>query len=179
MTAGRRRRTGAAALALWAGWGVAAGAGPVSLGFEAHGAGTAPVEMAEDGFRIVTRGIVISGPGKSGDGTDGPHEIESAMGARGSLAILRAVPFTLVSLDWQSESGTPVVLAEGYLGTQLVARDRFTSPGPQAGYVTFAADALSGRVIDRLILTPQRDGAGLGALDRVILDTVPELPGTS
>jgi hypothetical protein len=34
-------------------------------------------------------------------------------------------------------------------------------------------------VIDRLILYPQRDGAGMGALDRVILDTAPKGPGMS
>jgi hypothetical protein len=174
MAARIRRHAGAAALALWAG---AAGAGPVSLGFEGYGAGAAPAEMAEDGFRLVTRNLVISGPGKSGDGTDGPHEIEGGMGAPGALAILRDVPFILVSLDWQAEAGAPVIRAEGYLGAHLVAREQFTAREP--GYVTFEAGALAGQVIDRLILYPQRDGAGMGALDRVILDTAPEGPGTS
>ncbi|MGX0904120.1 hypothetical protein ACSSV8_002706 [Roseovarius sp. MBR-79] len=174
MAARVKRHAGAAVLALLAG---AAGAGPVSLGFEGYGAGAAPPEMAEDGFRLVTRNLVISGPGKSGDGTDGPHEIEGGMGAPGALAILRDAPFTFVSLDWQAEAGTPVIRAEGYLGAHLVAREQFTSS--EAGYVTFEAGALAGQVIDRLILYPQRDGAGMGALDRVILDTAPEGPGMS
>lgn len=169
-----KRHAGAAALALWTG---AAGAGPVSLGFEGYGAGAAPTEMAEDGFRLVTRNLVISGPGKSGDGTDGPHEIEGAMGARGALAILRDAPFILVSLDWQAEAGAPVIVAEGWLGPLLVAREQFATAS--AAYVTWTPEALAGQAIDRLILYPQRDGAGMGALDRVILDTAPEGPGTS
>jgi len=152
-------------------WTAVAQAGPVSIGFEGPGEGAAPAEMAEDGYRIVTRDAVISGPGKSGDGTDGPNEIEGAMGARGAIAILRSVPFTFVSLDWQAEGGTPEVVAEGYLGEQLVARERFAAR--ETGFVTFDADALAGRVIDRLILYPQRDRRGMGALDRVILDDAP------
>jgi len=99
------------------------------------------------------------------------------MGAPGALAILRDAPFTFVSLDWQAEAGTPVIRAEGYLGPHLVAREQFTARQPS--YMTFEAGALAGQVIDRLILYPQRDGAGMGALDRVILDTAPEGPGTS
>ena len=161
--------SGAAMLCLWA---AVAQAGPVSIGFEGPGAGAAPPEMAEDGYRIVTREAVMSGPAKSGDGTDGPNEIESVMGARGAIAILRDVPFTFVSLDWQSEGGAPRVVAEGYLGQRLVARDSFATSG--AGFATFPAKALAGRTIDRLILYPQRNGAGMGALDRVILDEVPQ-----
>jgi hypothetical protein len=146
-------------------------AGPVSIGFEGAEAGAAPAEMAEDGYRIVTRDAMISGPAASGDGTDGPNEIEAAMGRRGAIAILRGVPFTLVSLDWQSEGGAPRVVAEGYLGQTLVAQDRFITGN--TGFVTFAAQALAGKVIDRLILYPQRDRQGLGALDRVILDDAP------
>lgn len=147
-------------------------AGQVSIGFEGLGEGAAPVETEEDGYRIVTRDTVISGPAKSGDGTDGPNEIESVMGARGAIAILRNVPFTFVSLDWQSEGGAPRIVAEGYLGAKMVARDSFAASG--AGFVTFPAAALAGQVIDRLILTPQRNRAGMGALDRVILDEVPQ-----
>ena len=153
-------------------WAAAAQAGPVSIGFEGPGEGVAPVETTEDGFRIVTRDAMISGPGKSGDGTDGPNEIEGTMGGRGAIAILRDVPFTFVSLDWQAESGAPRIVAEGYLGAEMVARDSFATCG--AGFATFPAKALSGRVIDRLILYPQRDHTGMGALDRVILDEVPQ-----
>jgi len=160
--------SGACALCLCA---AMAQAGPVSIGFEGPGEGAAPAEMAEDGYRIVTRDAVISGPGKSGDGSDGPNEIEGAMGRRGAVAILRGVPFTFVSLDWQAESGIPELVAEGYLGHDLVARERFVARG--AGFATFAAGALDGRVIDRLILYPQRDRRGMGALDRVILDDAP------
>ena len=152
-------------------------AGPVSIGFEGPPDGPAPTEMAEDGYRIVTRDAMISGPGKSGDGTDGPGEIEGAMGGRGAVAILRGVPFTFVSLDWQSEGGAPRVMVEGYLGQRLVAQDRFATR--DTGFVTFAANALAGQVIDRLILYPQRDRQGLGALDRVILDDAPgQVPGS-
>lgn len=160
---------GAAMLCLWA---AVAQAGPVSIGFEGPGEGAAPPEMTEDGYRIVTRDAVISGPTKSGDGTDGPNEIESVMGGRGAVAILRDVPFSFVSLDWQSEGGAPRVVAEGYLGPQFVARDSFVAMTPD--YTTFAAGALAGQIIDRLILMPQRDRAGMGALDRVILDEVPQ-----
>lgn len=173
MTAGF---VGAALLCLWA---VQAAAGPVSIGFEGPAEGAAPSEWVEDGFRIVTRDAVISGPGKSGDGTEGPNEIESAMGTRGAVAILRTSPFTLVSLDWQSEGGAPVILAEGYLGAELVAREQFVAPGPEAGFVTFAARALAGQAIDRLILYPQRGPGGMGALDRVVLDAPAEPPETS
>jgi len=159
---------GACALGLWT---AAAQAGPVSIGFEGPPEGAAPAGMSEDGYRIVTRDAMISGPGKSGDGTDGPNEIEGAMGGRGAVAILRGVPFAFVSLDWQAEGGAPQVVAEGYLGPDLVARDRFVARGP--GFVTFAAGALAGRVIDRLILYPQRDRRGMGALDRVILGDAP------
>lgn len=165
---------GAAGLCLWA---ATAQAGPVSIGFEGPPEGAAPTEMAEDGYRIVTRDAMISGPGKSGDGTDGPTEIEGAMGGRGAVAILRDLPFTFVSLDWQSEGGAPEVVAEGYFGPQLVAQDRFVSR--ETGFVTFTANALAGQVIDRLILYPQRDRQGLGALDRVILDDAPgHAPGS-
>ena len=153
-------------------WAAMTQAGPVSIGFEGPGEGAAPPEMTEDGYRIVTRDAVMSGPGKSGDGTDGPNEIESVMGARGAIAILRDVPFTFVSLDWQSEGGAPRVVAEGYLGPNLVARDSFAASG--ARFATFPAEALAAQIIDRLILYPQRDGAGMGALDRVILDEVAE-----
>ncbi len=163
-----KRVAGAGALCLWA---AMASAGPVSIGFEGVPEGVAPPEMAEDGYRIVTRDAMISGPGKSGDGSDGPNEIEGAMGGRGAIAILRDGLFTFVSLDWQAESGVPEVVAEGYLGPQLVARERFAARG--ARFVTFAAGALKGRGIDRLILYPQRDGRGMGALDRVILDDAP------
>ena len=161
---------GACALGLWT---AAAQAGPVSIGFEGPPEGAAPAEMAEDGYRIVTRDAMISGPGKSGDGTDGPNEIEGAMGGHGAIAILRGVPFSLVSLDWQAEGGAPQVVAEGYLGPRLVARDSFVAPAREAGFVTFAAGALAGQVIDRLVLYPQRDRRGMGALDRVILGDVP------
>lgn len=144
---------------------------PASIGFEGPPEGAAPPEMTEDGYRIVTRDAMISGAARSGDGTDGPTEIEGAMGGRGAIAILRGTPFAFVSLDWQSEGGAPEVVAEGYLGPQLVARDRFVTRS--AGFVTFAAESLAGQVIDRLILYPQRDRLGLGALDRVILDDAP------
>lgn len=170
------RYAGAALLWLWAAQAVA---GPVSIGFDGPGEGAAPPEWSEDGFRIVTRDAMISCPGKSGDGTDGPNEIEAAMGTRGAVAILRAAPFALVSLDWQSESGAPGITVEGYLGPHLVARERHVAPGPEAGFVTFGAGALAGQAIDRLILYPQRGSGGMGALDRVVLDAPAEPPETS
>jgi hypothetical protein len=154
-------------------------AGQVSIGFEAAGEGPAPAEMPEDGYRIVTRDMMISSPAKSGNGTDGPNEIESAMNTRGAVAILRDAPFTFVSLDWQTETGAPQVVVEGYLGEMLVARDRFVARGPHDVFTTHLADALAGQVIDRLILYPQRDNSGMGALDRVILEDAPALPETS
>jgi hypothetical protein len=150
-----------------------------SIGFEGPGEGPAPQEMQEDGYRIVTRNAMISTAEKSGDGTDGPTEIEGAMGQRSGIAILREASFTLVSLDWQSERGAPEVQAEGYLGDLLVAGDRFVADPAQPGFTRFDAGALKGQVIDRLILYPQRDGAGMGALDRVILEDAPEVPETS
>jgi len=101
------------------------------------------------------------------------------MGRRSGIAILRDAPFTFVSLDWQSESGAPAVVVEGYLGDLLVAGARFVADPAQPGFKRFEAGALSGQVIDRLILYPQRDGAGMGALDRVILEDAPEMPETS
>lgn len=154
-------------------------AGQVSVGFEGPGEGPAPTEMSEDGYRVVTRDMMISSPAKSGNGTDGPNEIESAMNTRGAVAILRAAPFTFVSLDWQTESGAPQVVLEGYLGEVMVARDRFVARGLHDVFTTHLADALAGQVIDRLILYPQRDGSGMGALDRVILEDAAELPETS
>jgi hypothetical protein len=150
-----------------------------SIGFEGPVEGPAPQEMQEDGYRIVTRNAMISTAEKSGDGTDGPTEIEGGMGQRSGIAILRDAPFTFVSLDWQSERGTPAVQVEGYLGDLLVAGDRFIADPAQPGFTRFDAGALNGQVIDRLILYPQRDGAGMGALDRVILEDAPEMPETS
>ncbi|WP_417727133.1 hypothetical protein [Roseovarius sp.] len=157
----------------------AAHAGQVSIGFEGPGEGKAPVEMPEDGYRIVTRDIMISSAAKSGDGTDGPNEVESEMNARGAIAVLRETPFTFISLDWQSETGAPQIVVEGYSGAVMVARDRFVARGIGTGFSTFAADALRGHSIDRLILYLQRDGSGMGALDRVILEDAAELPETS
>ena len=56
---------------------------------------------------------------------------------------------------------------------------RFIADPAQPGFTRFDAGALNGQVIDRLILYPQRDGAGMGALDRVILEDAPEMPETS
>ena len=53
-----------------------AGAEQASIGFEGPPEGPAPQEMQEDGYRIVTRNAMISTAEKSGDGTDGPTEIE-------------------------------------------------------------------------------------------------------
>ncbi|GAW32991.1 hypothetical protein RA2_00026 [Roseovarius sp. A-2] len=150
-----------------------------SIGFEGPGEGPAPQKMQEDGYRIVTRNAMISTAEKSGDGTDGANEIEGTMGQRGGIAILRDAPFTFVSLDWQSERGAPEVQVEGYLGDLLVAGDRFVADLAQPGFTRFDAGALKGQVIDRLILYPQRDGAGMGALDRIILEDAPEMPETS
>ncbi|WP_040650278.1 MULTISPECIES: hypothetical protein [unclassified Roseovarius] len=179
-------REGAAGMQRWIGglftlWLMAspAQAGQVSIGFEGPGEGQAPTEMPEDGYRVVTRDMMISSPAKSGNGTDGPNEIESAMNTRGAVAILRVAPFTFVSLDWQTETGAPQVVVEGYLGEQLVARDRFVARGSHDVFTTHMANALTGQVIDRLILYPQRDGSGMGALDRVVLEDAAELPETS
>lgn len=157
----------------------AAEAGQVSIGFEGPGEGPAPIEMPEDGYRVVTRDMMISSPTKSGNGSDGPNEIESAMNTRGAVAILRDAPFVFVSLDWQTETGAPQVVVEGYLGEMLVARDRFVARGSHDAFTTHHAGALAGQIIDRLILYPQRDASGMGALDRVILEDASELPETS
>ena len=115
-------------------------AGQVSIGFEGSGEGPAPIEMPEDGYRIVTRDMMISSPIKSGNGSDGPNEIESAMNTRGAVAILRDAPFTFVSLDWQTETGAPQVVVEGYLGSALVARDRFVARGTYDTFTTHPAE---------------------------------------
>lgn len=154
-------------------------AGQVSIGFEGPQEGPAPIEMPEDGYRVVTRDMMISSARKSGNGSDGPNEIESAMNTRGAVAILRDAPFTFVSLDWQTETGAPQVVVEGYLGSVLVARDRFVARGTYDTFTTHPAEALQGQLIDRLILYPQRDNRGMGALDRVILEDAAPLPETS
>lgn len=160
-------------------WVAAAQAEQVSIGFEGPGEGPAPAEMPEDGYRIVTRGLTVSTAAKSGDGTDGPTEIESLMGTRGLAEITRAGrPFVFASLDWQAESGAPGVIVEGYFGDLLVGREQFVLPAP-GGFVTFAAEVLAGQVLDRLRILPQRDRGGMGALDRVILEDAPEASETS
>ncbi|NCQ25261.1 MAG: hypothetical protein GW798_12595 [Roseovarius sp.] len=157
----------------------AAQAERVSIGFEGPGEGLAPAEMLEDGYRIGMQGITVSTAARSGDGTDGPTEIESLMGVRGVAEITRpGRPFVFVSLDWQSESGTPDVIVEGYSGELLVGREHFVLPG-RGGFVTFVADALAGQGLDRLRILPQRDRGGMGALDRVILEDAPEAGETS
>lgn len=144
--------------------------GPVSLGFEGPLNGPAPADMSEDGFTVTTSNMAISSPEKSGDGTDGPNEIESRMSARGQITITRpGAPFRFVSLDWQAEDRTATVIVRGFLNGTEVASDRFTSQGP-SGFVTFHADALSGAALDRLEIFPQRNPLGMGALDAVILD---------
>lgn len=157
----------------------AAQAGQASIGFEGPGEGPAPAEMPEDGYRIVMQGMTVSTAAKSGDGTDGPTEIESQMGARGQVEITRpGRPFVFVSLDWQAESGGPGVIVEGYSGDLLVGREQFVLPAP-GGFVTFAAEVLAGQVLDRMRILPQRDRGGMGALDRVILEDAPAASETS
>lgn len=160
-------------------WALSAQAERVSIGFEGPGEGPAPAEMPEDGYRIGMPGMTVSTVAKSGDGTDGPTEVESLMGARGQAEITRpGRPFVFVSLDWQAESGGPGVIVEGYSGDLLVGREHFVLADP-GGFVTFAAEALAGKVLDRLRILPQRDRGGMGALDRVILEDAPEASETS
>lgn len=160
-------------------WATAAQAERVSIGFEGPGEGRAPAEMTEDGYRIAMQGMMVSTAAKSGDGTDGPTEVESLMGARGQVEITRpGRPFVFVSLDWQAESDAPGVIVEGYSGDLLVGREHFVLAGP-GGFVTFGAEALAGQVLDRLRILPQRDRGGMGALDRVILEDAPEASETS
>ena len=160
-----------------------ASADRVSIGFEGPDEGPAPKTMTEDGYVIVTREMMISTSRKSGDGTDGPNEVESVMGGRGAIAIMRpdGAPFVFVSLDWQAEDGAPSISAEGYDGDIKVGADRFslTRDAAGKGFVTFGAEGLRGKLITRLFLFPQRNSLGLGALDRVILDDPAALPGTS
>lgn len=165
---------------LWLSAGAAV-AGQVSIGFEGPAEGPAPEQMPEDGYSITTRDMMVSSLMKSGDGTDGANEIESAMNKRGGIEILRDAPFSFVSLDWQAENGAPTVTATGYYGDTLLGTEEFHLPAGAAvgAFVTFEADALSGQVLDRLLLYPQRDSGGMGALDRVILEDVAELPETS
>lgn len=160
-------------------WAATAQAEAVSIGFEGPGEGPAPAEMPEDGYQIAMRGMMVSTAAKSGDGTDGPTEVESLMAARGLAEITRpGRPFVFVSLDWQAESGAPGVIVEGYWGDLLVGRDQFALPGA-GGFVTFSAEALAGQVLDRLRILPQRDRGGMGALDRVILEDAPVAGETS
>lgn len=165
---------------LWLSVGAAA-AGQVSIGFEGPPEGPAPDQMPEDGYSVITRDMMISSAVKSGDGTDGANEIESTMNKRGGIEILRDAPFRFVSLDWQAENGAPTVTVTGYYGDTPLGTEDFHLPaGAAAGaFVTFEAKALSGQVLDRLLLYPQRDSGGMGALDRVILEDAAELPETS
>lgn len=160
----------------------AAQAERASIGFEGPQEGPAPGVMVEDGYSIAMRAMMISTAERSGDGTDGPTEAESDMQARGAMAITRpGVPFVFVSLDWQTESGAATVRVIGYSGGVALGAEEFHLPaGAAAGaFVTFEAEALRGVILDRLVLYPQRDGEGLGALDRIILDDAPEGPETS
>ena len=171
---------GLLALGLCAGM---ASADRVSIGFEGPDEGPAPKTMTEDGYVIVTRDMMISTALKSGDGTDGPTEVESVMGGRGAIAFMRpdGAPFVFVSLDWQAEGSAPSISAEGYDGDIKVGADRFslTQDAVGKGFVTFRAEGLRGKPVTRLFLFPQRNGLGLGALDRVILEDAPALPDTS
>ncbi|SLN51071.1 hypothetical protein PEL8287_02679 [Roseovarius litorisediminis] len=148
-------------------------AGPVSIGFEGPPEGPAPTDMSEDGYTIVAKNMAISSSLKSGDGTDGSNEIESIMGANGTLTITRpGVPFRFVSLDWQAENATATIRVQGFRNGKEVAIDTYTVTGP-SGYIHFRAEALSGATLDKLVIHPQRDQLGVGALDAVVLDEAP------
>ena len=147
----------------------AAYAGQVSIGFEGPGEGRAPTDLSEDGYVVMATNMSISSLAKSGDGTDGPNEIERSAGTEGYLTITRPdAPFRFVSLDWQSENASPAVLVMGYLNGALVGADSFVTR-PSA-FTTFLANKLAGQTLDKLIIYPQRDGGGAGALDAVVLD---------
>jgi len=153
-----------------------------SIGFEGPGDGPAPAEMPEDGFSVATRNMMISSVAKSGDGTDGANEVESVMNMRGGVMIQRpGAPFQFISLDWQSEKGEPSVVVEGYFGDVLIGTEKFTLPqsAAEGGFVTFRANALAGVALDQLVLYPQRNRRGMGALDKVVLDDAPEAIDTS
>lgn len=155
---------------------------PASIGFEGPGDGPAPSEMPEDGFLVATRNMMISSAAKSGDGTDGANEIESVMNMRGGVMIQRpGKPFQFISLDWQSEKGEPSVVVEGYFGDVLIGTEKFTLPqsAAQDGFITFRANVLAGVALDQLVLYPQRNRLGMGALDKVVLDDAPEAIDTS
>ncbi len=154
----------------------------VSIGFEGPGEGPAPTQMPEGGYIVATRNMMISSAAKSGDGTDGANEIESVMNTRGGVMIQRPdAPFQFISLDWQSEKGEPSVVVEGYFGNVLMGTETFTlsQSAAQGGFVTFRADALTGLALDQLVLYPQRNRLGMGALDKVVLDEAPEAIDTS
>lgn len=154
----------------------------VSIGFEGPGDGPAPTEMPEDGYMVTTRNMMISSAAKSGDGTDGTNEIESVMNARGGVMIQRpGAPFQFISLDWQSEKGEPSVVVEGYFGDVLIGTEKFTLPqsAAEGGFVTFHANLLAGMTLDQLVLYPQRNRLGMGALDKVVLDEPSEAIDTS
>lgn len=104
------------------------------------------------------------------------------MNTRGGVMIQRPdAPFQFISLDWQSEKGEPSVVVEGYFGNVLMGTETFTlsQSAAQGGFVTFRADALTGLALDQLVLYPQRNRLGMGALDKVVLDEAPEAIDTS
>ena len=175
------RRLIAGILGIWA-LSTSALAERVSIGFEGPGEGPAPAEMPEDGYLVATRNMMISSAEKSGDGTDGPNEMESMMNIRGGVMIPRpGAPFQFISLDWQSEKGAPSVVVEGYFGDVLIGTEKFTLPqsAAEGGFVTFLANALAGVALDQLVFYPQRNRLGMGALDKVVLDEPPEAIDTS
>jgi hypothetical protein len=90
-------------------------------------------------------------------------------------------PFQFISLDWQSEKGEPSVVVEGYFGDVLIGTEKFTLPqsAAQDGFITFRANVLAGVALDQLVLYPQRNRLGMGALDKVVLDDAPEAIDTS